>query len=73
MKMVLAFILIVMASSSCSFTPCIIQPPVYTGGVVPPRIKKAIYKMGPMKDYKFHHDTATLYVKVDGEWLKLRY
>ena len=40
--------------------------------VCSPKIKAAIYKMGPGKDYRLFSD-GRLEVKVEGEWLRLRY
>jgi len=40
--------------------------------VCSPEIKAAIYKMGPGKDYRLFPD-GRLEVKVEGEWLRLRY
>ena len=38
-----------------------------------PKIRSAMRRMGPYKDYKWHKDTNTLYVKVQGEWLILNH
>lgn len=43
-----------------------------SNGVCSPEIKAAIYKMGPMKDYRLFSN-GRLEVKVKGEWLRLRY
>lgn len=45
---------------------------VSNAGVCSPEIKKAIYKMGPKKDYRLH-PSGKLEVKVNGEWLRLNY
>ena len=47
-----------------------VQPGV--AQVCPAKIKAAIYRMGPGKQYRLFPD-GTLQVKVENQWLNLRY
>ncbi len=53
------------------FTPQHVQPGTLAG-VVSPEIKRAMRKMGPMKDYRILPN-GKLQVMVKGKWLNLRY
>ena len=50
--------------------PMYVQPGV--AKVASPRIKKAMQKMGPMKNYRVLIDSR-LQVMVNGQWLYLKY
>ena len=51
--------------------PMYVQPGI-SSGVVSAEVKKAMLKMGPMKNYRILVD-GRLQVMVNGQWLYLRY